>query len=412
MSRLLEDLAKRLLAVHKVAVPRGAAATSPAEAEALAVMLGGKVAVKALVPVGKRGKAGAVKFAATAAQAADHAAHLLGMTVRGFPVTRVLVEEMIDIAQELYLSMSFDSTTRGPLVVASLAGGVEVEEIAGTAPDRIARCAVDPVLGLGMYQARNLWSGLGLAGGDLKAASEITFQLYQAFAACDASILEVNPLALTAQGKAVAAAVLMGVDDDALFRHPELESEVEPGSDRAWRPLTDLEKRLVAVDCAEPYRGTARFTEIDGGNIGFLCGGGGGSLLLFDALQRYGGRPANYSEFGGNPTETKTYGIASGILSKPGVTGFFLGMNITNNTQTDVVATAVARAFRDAGIDTRTFPALARFAGVGDRRAREIFEEAGFEYHGEDVTMEEAARLMVEKMRRAESGSNDSMGRG
>jgi succinyl-CoA synthetase beta subunit len=210
----------------------------------------------------------------------------------------------------------------------------------------------------------------------------------------------------------VAAAVLMGMDDDALFRQPGVESEVEPGSDRAWRPLTDLEKRLIAVDSAEPYRGTARYTEMNGGDIGFLCGGGGGSLLLFDALQRYGGRPANYSEFGGNPTETKTYGIASGILSKPGVKGFFLGMNITNNTQTDVVAAAVARAFRARGVDTRSFPALARFAGVGDAMAKEVLEEAGFEYHGEDVTMEDAARLMVEKMRRAETGINASNGRG
>jgi succinyl-CoA synthetase beta subunit len=412
MSRLLENTAKRLLSEHRVAVPRGMVATAPSEAESAAAALGGKVVVKALVPVGKRGKAGAVKFAATPAEAAQHAVRLLGLTVRGFPVTRVLVEEMVRIARELYLSISFDSTTRGPVLVASLAGGVEIEEIARSAPERMARCAVDPLLGLGMYQARNLWAGLGLAGGDLRAISEITFQLYQAFVACDASILEVNPLALTVDGKAVAAAVLMGMDDDALFRQPGVESEVEPGSDRAWRPLTDLEKRLIAVDSAEPYRGTARYTEMNGGDIGFLCGGGGGSLLLFDALQRYGGRPANYSEFGGNPTETKTYGIASGILSKPGVKGFFLGMNITNNTQTDVVAAAVARAFRDRGVDTRSFPALARFAGVGDAMAKEVLEEAGFEYHGEDVTMEDAARLMVEKMRRAETGINASNGRG
>lgn len=401
MSRLLESTAKRILSDHAIPVPRGMVVSTPEEASAAAAQLGGPVVIKALVPVGKRGKAGGVRFAAVPQEAAVHTAALLGSIIRFFPVKQVLVEERVPIAKEFYLSITFDSSTRWPLVVASTAGGMEVEEMANAAPECIAKCPVNPLLGLATFQARNLWDGLGLAGNELRELTEITVRLYKAFVATDATILEVNPLALTPEGKVVAAAVLMGVDDDALFRHPELEGEVEPGSDRSWRPLTDLEKQMIAVDNAEPYRGTARYTEMDDGDIGFLCGGGGGSLLLFDALKRYGGRPANYSEFGGNPTETKTYGITKGILSKPGVKGFFLGMNITNNTQTDVVAAGVVRAFRDMGIDPRTFPVLVRFAGVGDARARQIFEEAGIEYHGEDITMEEAAKLMVEKMRKA-----------
>ena len=137
----------------------------------------------------------------------------------------------------------------------------------------------------------------------------------------------------------IAAAALMAVDDSAMYP-PSRTGRlcVQIGSDRAWRPLTALEKQVVEVNEADPYRGTARYTEMDGGDIGFMCGGGGGSLMMFDTLLSYGGKPANYTEFGGNPPERKVYGLVQGILSKPGVKGLILSANITNNTQVDVVA--------------------------------------------------------------------------
>ena len=404
MSRLLENVAKDILSKSKVAVPRYLVASNVSEAREAAEQLGGEVVVKALVPVGKRGKAGAVKFASSPAEAEAVAQTLLGLNVRGFPVGKLIVEEKVDIARELYVSVTYDSSAKAPVVIASAHGGVDIEEVAARDPGLIYTCQVDPFRGFSPYQSKEIWSELGLEGNDLRSATDILVRIYDAFEKSDASILEVNPLAVTRDGKAVAAAVLMGVDDDALYRHPELQGLVEPGSDRSWRPMTALEKQIVEVDQADPYRGTARYTEMDDGDIGFFCGGGGGSLLMFDTLRKYGGAPANYTEFGGNPTERKVYGLAKGILSKPGVKGFFLSANITNNTQTDVVAEGIIRAFKDMDINPATYPVVIRLAGVNEPRAKELFDAAGIEYHGDDVTMEDAARLMVEKMKKAYPG--------
>jgi succinyl-CoA synthetase beta subunit/citryl-CoA synthetase large subunit len=192
----------------------------------------------------------------------------------------------------------------------------------------------------------------------------------------------------------------MAVDDSAMFRQKELEGKVEVGSERAWRPLTELERQIIAVNDAD-YRGTARYTEMDGGEIGFMCGGGGGSLLSFDALVDLGGRPANYTETGGNPSEEKVYGLTRGILSKPGVKGLFVAHNITNNTQIDVMAKGIVRALAEMGVDPKTFPVVVREAGVNDALGKQIFTEAGVEYYGEDVTICEAAATMLQRMRSA-----------
>jgi len=155
----------------------------------------------------------------------------------------------------------------------------------------------------------------------------------------------------------------------------------------------------VEVNELDPYRGTARYTEMDGGDIGFLCGGGGGSLLSFDALVSFGGKPANYSEVGGNPPERKVYGITKGILSKPGVRGLFVAHNITNNTQVDVMSRGVVQALQDMGKDPLAFPVIVREAGVNEQDAKEIFMAAGIEYYGDDATITEAAQRMVERLK-------------
>lgn len=404
MSRILENVAKDLLRQRGIAVPGFVVASSPQEAVEAFRTLGSPVVLKALVPVGKRGKAGGVRFARNEEEVRRHSEALLGSEIRGYPVDDLLVEQRLDMVRELYASITFHPSLRLPVAVVSVNGGVDIEETARSAPESIVSDSFDPLLGLPVYKARQMWSDAGLSGVPLRNATDVLYRLGKAFQELDAKILEVNPLGLLADGGTTAVAVLMAVDDDALYRHPEMAGLVQPGSDRAWRPLTDLEKQMIAVDEADPYRGTARYTEMEGGDIGFLCGGGGGSLLMFDVLVREGGRPANYTEFGGNPPERKVYGLTRGIVSKPGVRGLFVSMNITNNTQTDVVAAGIVRALVDCNIDPRAFPVVVRLAGVNEAEARRIFTSAGIDYHGDDISMEGAARMMVSRMRAAYPG--------
>jgi succinyl-CoA synthetase beta subunit len=408
MGRLLESHGKTLLAQNQVPVPRFFTAASESEAVEKAASLGGEVVLKALVPVGKRGKAGAIKFAADPQEAGKAARQLLGMVVRHYPVEQVLVEEKVAIVQELFVSITLDKPSRKIAILASTAGGVDVEEITAKCPERMKIARIDPFRGLANFQAMEIWADLGLTGAALRQAADVLLKLYNVFVKYDCTILEINPLAITADAKVMAAAALMGVDDCAMFRHPELADFVQLGSDRAWRPMTDLEKQVVQVNEADPYRGTARYTEMEGGDIGFMCGGGGGSLMMYDTLLSYGGKPANYTEFGGNPPERKIFGLVKAIVSKPGVKGFILSANITNNTQVDVVARGVVGALKDRDIDPRTFPVLVRLAGVNDSAAREIFREAGVDYYGEEISMNMAGKKMMEKMAQAYGDSGQA----
>jgi len=401
MARVLENVGKEVLKKNGIPIPESAVASSAEEARKAAEKIGCPIVIKALVTVGKRGKTGAVRFAENPDEAGRIAEEILSMTVRNFPVDRVLVEKKLDIRQELYVSITYNSREICPVVIASSAGGMDIEEIAKSHPAKVIKYPVYLAEGVHPYEVRAIWSDLGLRGGVLLNATEITKRIFDLFLKYDCTIIEINPLAVTSNEEVVAAAVLMGVDDDALYRQPYFKNKVEVGSDRAWRPLSALEKEMIEVDKMEAYRGTARYVEIDGGNIGFFCGGGGGSLLSYDALIRFGGKPANYTEFGGNPPEAKVRGLVKGVLSKHGVKGFFMNMNITNNTQTDIVAKGIIGAFKDLNINPQKFPAVVRLAGVHDAMARRLCEAIGLEYHGDDITMEDTARIMVSKMEKA-----------
>ena len=396
MGRMLEDVSKTILKEHSVPVP-GHAVISVSE-EITENHLSKPCVLKALVPVGKRGKAGAIKFADTVEEARSKADEIFGMTVRNYPVDKVLLEEKIDIDEEWYVSITIDPQKQVPVVIATTEGGVEVEDLVKDSPAKVVIYHVEPFTELQPYQSKEIWSRLGVTGKPLVKATAILCKLYNIFLNYDCYILEINPLVLTRDEKVMAVASVMGVDDSALYRHPELEGKVESGSERSWRPLTQLEKDLVKVNDAD-YRGTARYTEMDGGEIGFMCGGGGGSLLSFDALTNLGASPANYTETGGNPPEEKVRGLTKGILSKEGVKGLFVAHNITNNTQIDVFARGIVKAIEELGVDPATFPIVVREAGVNDEEGKRIFLEAGITYFGEDLTIEEAAAEMVKKMR-------------
>ena len=406
MGRVLEHFAKALISQSGVSVPIGEAASTTEQAYAVAARLGGKVAVKALITAGKRGKAGAVRLVDTPDDARDAASDLIGGTLGGYPIREVLVEQRIPIRNEFYLSITIDRDRACTRILASADGGVEIEEIVRDRPDALAAMDVIPSEGLHDYQARQLWRRAGISGPLLPRLGTLTRQLFCTFQELDAYLLEINPLVETEDGELMAVGTVLAIDDSALFRHPDLRDKVQAGSEKVWRPLTEREEQVNAINAAEPYRGSARYLELDGGDIGFLCGGGGASLVLFDSLVGCGGQPANYAEFGGNPTESKVAGLARVVLSKPGVRGLFVAHNITNNTQVDVVARGVVKALNDAGLSAGDFPVVAREIGVHDEEGRAIFEAARIQYFGQESTLTDAARAMVLVMKQRYEGLN------
>ena len=396
MARLLEHDAKAILAARGLPVPRGAVVGSPADARRAAAELGGSVVVKALVPVGKRGKAGGVRFAGDPEMACEAASALLGRVLGGFPVESVLVEEAVPVIRERYLAVLLDADAQAVRVLAGSGGGIDIEELAQR-ESGIASLALFPGEELAPFRARELWRAAGVRGPALSRLGQLTAMLHRAFVELEAELLEINPLAEMTDGELVALDAVATIDDAAFFRRPELAARALRGP--AWRLPTALERAVDAINAAEPHRGSARYLELEGGDIGFLCGGGGASLLLFDALVAAGGRPANYAEIGGNPTETKVAALARVVLSKPGVRGLLVAHNLTNNTQVDVLARGVVQALRETGCLPPGFPVVARETGLNEVEGRAVFEAAGVHWYGEDVTLSEAARLMVQALR-------------
>jgi succinyl-CoA synthetase beta subunit len=395
VARLLEHTAKALLRESGLTVPEFHRCTSAVEAVEAAHKIDGPCVVKALIPVGRRGKSGAIRFCQSPVEVHSAATILLGATVGTYQVDAVLVEAQLKIVAEFYLAFRFADGKPAYRLLLSSAGGVDVE----SHQDRIFVMEIHPGR---LPEARGysqIWTRAG-ATSRMDELGEVTAELADLFVRRDLTLLEVNPLALLADGSLACVGALMSLDDNALRRQPEVAAEIVPGSDRAVRPETALEARVSTLNLDTTQRGSMRYLELEGGNIGFLCGGGGASLLLFDAVVAAGGRPANYSEFGGNPTEQRVYDLTRVVLDKPGVQGLFLAHNLTNNTQVDIVAAGVIRALRDHGARP-PFPVVAREAGLQDDAARLLFERAGIACFGEETTLEDAAIEMVKSMRQA-----------
>jgi succinyl-CoA synthetase beta subunit/citryl-CoA synthetase large subunit len=403
LARLLENEALRILADNKLPVPRFEYAATPEEAKQAAENLNVPVVIKALVPVANRGKAGAVVFADEPEQAALNTEVLLGSSVQHCLVEKVLICEKLNTDQELFVSITIDHGLQCPVVFASTAGGVDFEEIVSRNPEKIRKVYVDPYKGLPDYVAKETWADLGLKGSVLRDAAMILSKLYNVFGAYDCDLLEVNPLVITKESKICIVSAAMTIDDAALFRHPELNHVLQMGNDYAWRALTSMEKDIVDINETDPYRGKVMCMELGGGDIAFMCGGCGGSLLMLDALLQYGGKPANYLAFDGNPPERKVYGLTKVLLAKPGVRGLFVCANIANDVQVDVVANGIVKALQEAK-KSGDFPVVVRLAGVNDEIGREIFNAAGVEYYGEEITMTMAAKRMIERMNQIKAG--------
>ena len=408
MTRLLEHHSLALLEAAGVAVAPSRAVDTPRAAEAAASALGGSVVVKALVPAGGRQKGGGVAKVDTPAAAAAAAEKLLGTTLGHFPVTQVLVQACVDIREEYFCALTFDSATRGPAILFSAEGGVDIEDLVRERPEALITRPVAPAPELSPFIGREVADAAGLSGQRLLDVADALTRLYQVFRDNDAFLVEVNPLAVDGAGRLVAPSAVVVVDEQADFRHPEWEKLLDPAGSNGWRPLTALERAMREIDATDA--GSAiRFNEFEDGGIACMMTGGGSGLVTFDHLRRLGETPATTFDITPGRVEEKMYLATKAILSRPGLRGLVAGGNISNFIPIDVKVRGVVRALTELNVDARQFPVVFRYAGPGVESAREISAQVpGIEFFDERASLEEAVERIVSRIRESDAHTNQS----
>jgi len=354
--KLQEYQAKQLLARYQIPIPRGEVATSPAEARRVATVLGRPVALKAQVLVGGRGKAGGIQLADTPDAAEAVAAMLLQKEIKGLPVRALLVEEAAPVAQELYLSVMLDRATQRLTMISCTAGGVDIEEVARETPERITRLPVDPGVGLRAYHARYLGAPLGMGGALLIEFNAIAQGLYAVALEQDAFLVEINPLARTADGHLLSLDAKILVDDNALYRHPDLAA-------------------LQEANEMDPQERQARQHGLNyvhlNGDIGCMVNGAGLAMATMDIIQAYGSAPANFLDIGGGARAEVVVAGLRVILSDPQVKAVLINI-FGGITRCDEVARGIVQALQEI---RPTVPLVVRLVGTNEAEGRAILAE-------------------------------------
>jgi succinyl-CoA synthetase beta subunit len=397
--RFYEYESKALFARHGLPLgPRELAHTAD-DARRAAQRIGGPVVLKSQVLSGGRMKAGAVKFADTPDQAAAHFEAILPIVVNGQTARSVLVERKSPIAQEYYAGVTWDGRRKRPVVIFSDMGGIDIEEVAEKHPDHVSKTHLSTILPVTPRIAKEAVGATGVSGGDLNRLSPIVFALIEMFLRYDLTLAEINPLAKLEDGSFAVLDGHVDMEAEARERHAALLEElgIRPEETRQARPPTDFEIRGARVDASD-HRGVAgNVVEFDG-NLGLIIGAGGGSLTLFDAVRKHGGRPANYCEIGGNPSVRKACELTKLVLSKPGVEKIAVMMNVVSNTRVDIVARGVIKGCVESGRDPRETIAIFRIPGSWEEEGFKILKKYGVEYCDRSVSMYEAAGRAVAKL--------------
>ncbi|MGB3222842.1 MAG: ATP-grasp domain-containing protein [Desulforhopalus sp.] len=395
---MLENEVKELLSKQGVRVPNGLAAGSVQEAVEAASKIPGPWVIKALIPMGKKGKAGLIRKVYDVDEVKKESESLLDHEVNGYTIKSVLLEEQIEISQELYVSFAYDSLTRSPVMLFSPDGGVEIETVAKENPDRLYTIPIDILTGLHPYMVREVCFKAGLSKEQTMAIAPIVTELYNLFQRYDAKLLEINPLALSGSGSPVAVGTLLNIDEEALFRHPELKTKVLYGQERSIGEMTEREKLVMEADQAAPGSGAMRFTEFKDGEIGFGIIGGGSSLTAIDTIIRKGSRPANYCDLGpGKDFERKLSVLYETVLNIPGLKAFICGANIAGAVDVGNMAAITKRILKNSKINPQKLPILIRIAGYNDENIRQEFENwPGVYYYGSEISIEKAAEKVVD----------------
>jgi len=350
-----EYQAREIFRGHGIPVPESAVAATPEEAEALAARFGGRVVIKAQVHAGGRGKAGGVKLAQSPSEAREKAAAILGMQIKGLTVHKVLVAPAADIGHEYYLGVVLDRKEGLPLIMASREGGIDIEEVARTNPGALSRYHFDPVAGLRPFEARQVAFAIERDG---KVAAQIASTLQKlcaAYVAADASLAEINPLIRTLKGEVLALDAKVNLDDNALYRHPDLEA------------LRDRTAELPEED--EARQKGLSFIKLDG-NIGCVVNGAGLAMATMDLVKHFGGTPANFLDIGGSSDPEKVVTAIKIVTADPNVKAILFNI-FGGITRCDDVAKGLVEAIPRSKVK---LPIVIRLTGTNEAQAREILK--------------------------------------
>ena len=379
--KLHEYQAKEIFSRYGIPIPRGHVAATPEEAQEATAAMGGRSVVKAQVHAGGRGKAGGVKLAQSPEAAREAAQELLGQSLvtnqtgpEGVPVNSVLVEELADIKQELYAAITIDRGVRGPVMIVCAAGGMDIEEVAESRPADIHTEPIDPGMGLMPFQARRLTQRLGIEGASARPAVQILSQLYQVFADHDCSLVEINPLIVTGDGGVVALDAKMDLEDDAMFRHQDLQDLRDRSQeDRLEAEAADQDIAYVNLD----------------GDVGCLVNGAGLAMATLDVTNAAGASPANFLDVGGGATDEKVAQAVGIILSDPKVRRVLVNV-FGGILRCDVAARGIVLAYQRA--DSK-LPLIVRMLGTNLEEGKSILAESGLNVTFAD-TLTEAAEAI------------------
>jgi len=398
--RFYEFEAKALLGQAGVPVAKGGTATTADEAARIAASVGGEVVLKSQVLSGGRMKAGGVKFAATPDEARAAAEHILKLEIGGQMPRCVLIDSKQPVKKEYYAGVIYDAVAKLPVAIFSDMGGIDIEEVAEKNPEHVARVHFSTFQPLQEFKFKELVASLGISGNELNQISRIIARLAKAFLTYGLTLAEINPLAQLDDGSFIALDSHCDMEEEARDQQSAVLDGLGIGREetRLARPPTEFEIRGAEVDASD-HRGVAgRVVEFDG-NLGCVIGAGGGSLTIFDALRKHGGKPANYCEIGGNPSVKKTCDLTKLILSKPGVEKICVIMNVVSNTRVDIVARGVIKGVIESGYDPAEKIAIFRIPGSWEEEGFKILEKYGVDYADRTVPMSEAARRAVEKVK-------------
>lgn len=379
--KLHEYQAKAIFARYGISIPRGQVVTTPQDARTATAAMGGKAVLKAQVHAGGRGKAGGVKVAQSPEEAQTAAQAMLGQNLvtsqtdaRGVPVNSVLVEELADIQQELYLAITIDRGFRGPVMIVSPAGGMDIEEVASSRPADIHTEPIEPILGLMPFQTRRLVHRLGIKPAATRPAAQVMTSLYQIFVENDCTLVEINPLVITGDGQVVALDAKMDLEDDSLFRHADLHQL----RDRSQED--QLEARAADLDIA--------YVNLEG-DVGCLVNGAGLAMATLDVTNAAGAAPANFLDVGGGATDEKVAQAVEIILSDPKVKRVLVNV-FGGILRCDVAARGVVLAYRRRN---SRLPLVVRMLGTNLEEGKSILREAGLNVTFAD-TLTEAAQAI------------------